>query len=230
MDTVSAAVVADAMARAGAAPHRPSGPGAAAVTALGPRFDRALLYAAAAHRTQTRKGTAVPYLSHLLGVASIVLTAGGSEDQAIAALLHDTVEDCGVEHEPVIEELFGDAVLGMVRACSDSRQPAGQAKADWRERKGGYLRHLGDLAAGDPALLVSCADKVHNAEAILADLSAEGLPFWNRFPGKSADDLLWYYGALASFFAGALPGALSTRLLRTVDDIGRLHRRLSGEG
>jgi (p)ppGpp synthase/HD superfamily hydrolase len=228
MDTVSAAVVADAMARAGATPHRPAGPSGGAL--LGDRFDRALLYAAAAHRTQTRKGTAVPYLSHLLGVASIVLTAGGDEDQAIAALLHDTVEDCGVEHEPVIGELFGEAVLGMVLACSDSRQPAGEAKADWRERKGGYLRHLGDLAADDPALLVSCADKVHNAEAILADLSAEGLPFWDRFPGKSAEDLLWYYGALASFFAGARPGPLSTRLRLTVDEIGRLHRRLSGEG
>jgi (p)ppGpp synthase/HD superfamily hydrolase len=226
MDTVSAAVIAEAMARAGAAPHQPSGPGGRA--ALGPHFDQALLYAAAAHRTQTRKGTAVPYLSHLLGVTSIVLTAGGSEDQAIAALLHDTVEDCGVEHEPVIKELFGDSVLGMVLACSDSRQPAGAAKADWRERKGGYLHHLGDLPAGDPALLVSCADKVHNAEAILADLAAEGLSFWNRFPGKSADDLLWYYGALASFFTVALPGGLATRLRLTVDDTGRLHRRLAG--
>ncbi|HET9770894.1 MAG TPA: HD domain-containing protein [Acidimicrobiia bacterium] len=231
MDPVSAAAIADAMARAGAAPHRPSGPGAggAAPALLGARFDQALLYAAAAHRTQTRKGTAVPYLSHLLGVASIVLTAGGNEDQAIAALLHDTVEDCGVEHEPVIGELFGDAVLGMVLACSDSRQPAGAAKADWRERKGGYLHHLDDLPAGDPALLVSCADKVHNAEAILADLAAGGLPFWDRFPGKSADDLLWYYGALASFFTEALPGDVSARLRRTVDDIGRLHRRLAGE-
>jgi (p)ppGpp synthase/HD superfamily hydrolase len=162
-------------------------------------------------------------------VTSIVLTAGGSEDQAIAALLHDTVEDCGVEHEPAIQELFGDGVLGMVLACSDSRQPAGEAKADWRERKGGYLHHLDELPPGDPALLVSCADKVHNAGAILADLAAEGLPFWNRFPGKSADDLLWYYGALASFFTRALPGALSTRLRETVDDIGRLHRRLAGE-
>src|SRR5439155_7767719 len=136
---------------------------------LGPRFDQALLYAAAAHRQQPRKGTAAPYLSHLLGVASIVLTYGGNEDQAIAGLLHDTVEDCGTEHEPVIGALFGDEVLRIVLACTDARVRGGEAKAGWRERKEQYLHNLRALPPGDAALLVSCSDKLHNAQATVAD-------------------------------------------------------------
>jgi (p)ppGpp synthase/HD superfamily hydrolase len=197
--------------------------------ALGPRFDRALLYASAAHRDQPRKGTPIPYLSHLLGVASIVLTYRGTEDQAIAGLLHDTVEDCGAEHTPAIEELFGKAVRDMVLACSDSAVPAGGAKADWRTRKEGYLRHVEELDADDPALLVSCADKVHNATAILADLEAEGPPLWTRFPGRHPEDILWYYGALAAFFTLTLPGPLAQRLQATVDGIIELHERLAAE-
>ena len=193
---------------------------------LGPRFEQALLYAAAAHRQQPRKGTAVPYLSHLLGVASIVLTYGGNEDQAIAGLLHDTVEDCGTEHEPVIAELFGDEVLRIVLACTDARVPAGAAKASWRERKEQYLHHFRELPAGDAALLVSCSDKLHNSEAILADLEALGLPLWDRFPGKTPEDLLWYYESLAATFDAALPGPLADRLHRTVDAMATLHRNL----
>ncbi len=193
---------------------------------LGPRFEQALLYATAAHRQQPRKGTPVPYLSHLLGVASIVLTYGGNEDQAIAGLLHDTVEDCGVEHEPVIGELFGDEVLRIVLACTDARVPGGEAKADWRERKEQYLHHFRELPPGDAALLVSCSDKLHNAQAILADLETLGLPLWERFPGKTPEDQLWYYESLAATFGDRLPGALADRLQRTVDAIGALHRTL----
>jgi hypothetical protein len=195
---------------------------------LGPRFEQALLYAAAAHRQQPRKGTAVPYLSHLLGVASIVLTYGGNEDQAIAGLLHDTVEDCGSEHEPVIGELFGAEVLRIVLACTDARVPAGEAKAGWRERKEQYLHHFRELPPGDAALLVSGSDKLHNAQAILADLETHGLPLWDRFPGKTPEDLLWYYESLAVIFADALPGPLADRLRATVAPMGALHRNLSG--
>ncbi|HEV7687736.1 MAG TPA: HD domain-containing protein, partial [Acidimicrobiia bacterium] len=180
MDDLPLPDVAAVMARFGAKPCPAPGTRHADFTALGPRFDQALLYASAAHRQQPRKGTPSPYLSHLLGVASIVLTYRGTEDQAIAGLLHDTVEDCGAEHVAAIEELFGKAVRDMVLACSDAAVPAGQAKGDWRSRKEAYLRHLAELDADDPALLVSCADKLHNAGAILADLEAEGLPFWNR--------------------------------------------------
>ena len=193
---------------------------------LGPRFEQALFYAATAHRQQPRKGTPVPYLSHLLGVTSIVLTYGGNEDQAIAGLLHDTVEDCGTEHEPVIGELFGDEVLRIVLACTDSRVRAGEAKASWRERKEQYLHHLGELPPGDAALLVSCSDKVHNAQAIVADLETFGLSLWERFPGKTPEDNLWYYESLAAIFKDRLPGRLADHLRRTTEAMGALHRRL----
>jgi (p)ppGpp synthase/HD superfamily hydrolase len=195
---------------------------------LGPRFDQGLLYATAAHRQQPRKGTAVPYMSHLLGVASIVLTYGGTENQAISGLLHDTVEDCGIEHEPVIGELFGPEVLGIVLACTDARVPAGEAKGSWRDRKERYLRHLRELPPGDPALLVSCADKLHNAQAILADLEAIGPELWDRFPGRTPEDHLWYYGELAATFEALFPGPLADRLRSTVEAIGDVHRRLTG--
>lgn len=195
---------------------------------LGPRFEQALLYAAAAHRQQPRKGTPVPYLSHLLGVASIVLTFGGSEDQAIAGLLHDTVEDCGTEHEPVIGELFGGEVLRIVLVCTDARVPAGEAKASWRERKERYLHHLRELPPGDAALLVSCSDKLHNAQAIVADLETLGLALWERFPGKTPEDNLWYYESLAAIFEDRLPGPLAGHLRRTAETMAALHRRLTG--
>jgi hypothetical protein len=194
---------------------------------LGPRFDQALLYASTAHRQQARKGGPIPYMSHLLGVASIVLAHSGSEDQAIAGLLHDTVEDCGVNHEPAIEKLFGETVLDMVLACTDARVPAGAPKPDWWTRKAAYLRHLAELPSDDPALLVSCSDKVHNAEAILADLETHGPALWARFPGKVPEDHLWYYGRLAAFFDHALTGPaapLARRLRVTVDALGTLHR------
>ena len=197
---------------------------------LGPRFEEALLYASAAHRQQPRKGTPVPYLSHLLGVTSIVLTYGGNEDQAIAGLLHDTVEDCGVEHEPVIGELFGDEVLRIVLACTDSRVRAGEAKAGWRQRKEEYLHHLRELPPGDAALLVSCSDKLHNAQAVVADLEVLGLPLWDRFPGKTPEDNLWYYQSLAATFGERLPGTLADRLRRTAEAMTALHRSLAGPG
>jgi hypothetical protein len=229
MDVLALPDVAAVMAHFGAKPCRAPATRHADFVALGPRFDRALLYASTAHREQPRKGTPGPYLSHLLGVASIVLTYGGTEDQAIAGLLHDTVEDCGAEHVAAIEKLFGTSVRDMVLACSDAAVPAGQTKGDWRYRKQAYLGHLEELDADDPALLVSCADKLHNAGAILADLETDGLPFWNRFPGKRPEDHLWYYGALAAFFTLTLPGPLAQRLQATVDGIIELQERLAVE-
>ena len=196
---------------------------------LGERFEQALLYAAAAHRQQPRKGTGAPYLSHLLAVTSIVLTYGGDEDQPIAGLLHDTVEDCGTEHEPVIAELFGDEVLRLVLACTDARVPGGQAKGAWRERKEQYLQHLRELGAGDPALLVSCADKLHNAQSMAADLDTLGFELWERFPGKTPDDHLWYYGTLSDTFDELMPGPLAHRLTVTVDAMAATHWRLMFE-
>jgi hypothetical protein len=214
-----------AMARHGAGPCPTSGGRHPDFVVLGTRFDEALLYASAAHRQQSRKGTPAPYLSHLLGVAAHVLTHGGSEDQAIAALLHDTVEDCGAEHEPVIEELFGPVVLRIVLACTDARVPAGGAKGDWRTRKEAYLSHLEHLPPGDPAFLVSCADKLHNAESILTDLETLGPEFWVRFPDKLPEDHLWYYGRLTGIFESALGGAITRRLRATVTALADLHHR-----
>jgi (p)ppGpp synthase/HD superfamily hydrolase len=194
---------------------------------LGPRFDEALLYVSAAHREQPRKGTPIPYLSHLLGVAAIVLTYGGGENQAIAALLHDTVEDCGNEHEPVIGELFGDEVLAIVLHCTDSSVRQGETKAAWRGRKERYLGHLRELAPGDPALLVACADKLHNAQAIVAELETVGLPLWERFPGKAPEDHLWYYTELTGIFQERFPGPLADRLAATADAMVDLQRRLT---
>ena len=197
----------------------------AAFMRLGDRFDAALAYAAEMHREQARKGIPVPYLSHLLGVASLVLEYGGDEDQAIAALLHDTIEDCGNEHAKPIADRFGQTVLGLVRACSDDEVPAGAEKRPWRSRKKEYLAHLDELGAAHPALLVSAADKLHNARAIRADLRTHGLSVWSRF-NRPAKDQLWYYRNLAAIFERLLPGPLADELRRTVRDIGRLDRTL----
>ncbi len=122
-----------------------------------------------AHARQKRKGTETPYVSHLLGVASLVLEHGGDEEQAIAALLHDAVEDQGAHQEPVIRERFGDRVADIVLGCTDADT---LPKPPWRERKERYIEHL-EHASSD-VLLVSCADKVHNARAIVTDLKTHG--------------------------------------------------------
>src|SRR5271163_4142084 len=130
---------------------------------LGPRFERALLFATRKHAAQTRKGGSVPYISHLLGVAGLVLEAGGDEDLAIAALLHDVVEDCG--GAPMLKEVrrrFGRRVAHVVEGCTDTDQ---DPKPPWRERKENYIQHL--RTADADVRLVSAADKVHNLRHIL---------------------------------------------------------------
>ena len=193
---------------------------------LGDRFEQALDYAVTAHREQARKSSPVPYLAHLLGVTSLVLEFGGGEDQAIAGLLHDTLEDCGAEHGPVISERFGAGVLDLVRACTDWEGPAGGAgKPPWRARKAAYIAHLDELGPGHPALLVSCADKLHNARAIRGDLRREGLTVWDRF-SQPAPEQRWYYRGLVDAFSRLLPGPLTDELGRTVRGIIRLDRKL----
>ena len=130
------------------------------------------------HATQTRKGTDTPYISHLLGVAGLVLEYGGEEDQAIAAMLHDAIEDQGAQHEPVIAERFGSVVARIVRGCTDADT---LPKPPWHERKQTYIDHLA-LADAD-VLLVSAADKLHNARAICADLKLYGAAVFDRFKG-----------------------------------------------
>jgi len=183
---------------------------------IGSAFDRALVYASAAHRHQTRKGGTIPYLSHLLSVASLVLDHGGNETQAVAGLLHDCLEDCGREHEPFIEEAFGGEVLAIVKACSDADVSQGEAKPPWRERKEAYLAHLSSQPA--PVLLVSCCDKLHNARAILSDLKKRGPSLWEIFNEGKAEQL-WYYDALVKTFADRgpdVPRQLVDELQRTI--------------
>jgi len=178
------------------------------MTALTDRFARAVDYARVAHAAQFRKGSNIPYIYHLLGVASLVIEFGGSEDQAIAGLLHDVLEDCGAAHEAVIRAQFGDVVAGIVRDCTDgsAEQKARHAdpearRRDWVERKQRYLSHL--ATASDATLLVSACDKLHNARAIVQDQEdpAVGLSVFDRFTG-GRDGSLAYYHSLASLFAG----------------------------
>ena len=172
------------------------------------------------HADQLRKGTDIPYVSHLLAVAALVLEHGGDEGQACAALLHDAVEDGGAAWETVIAERFGSRVAGIVRACTDADT---QPKPPWRARKEAYLAHL-ETAPPD-ALLVSAADKLHNARAIAADLRAHGQAVFNRF-NAGREGTLWYYEALSAVFLRRLPGALPQELAAAIADM----RRLAGVG
>ena len=158
------------------------------------------------HAEQLRKGTIIPYVSHLLGVASITLEYGGDEDQGCAALLHDAIEDGGAEWEAVIQDRFGPRIAAIVRACTDADT---QPKPPWRARKEAYLAHL--ETEGHDALLVSAADKLHNVRAIVSDLQTHGLSMFTRF-NAGQEGTLWYYVALAEVFARRFPGPLAHQL------------------
>lgn len=176
------------------------------MTVLTDRFTRAVDYARIAHAAQVRKGTTIPYLTHLLAVAALVIEHGGSEDQAIAGLLHDLIEDCGEAHEPIIRAQFGNAVADIVLACTDGTADgkanitdAEARKRDWTERKRAYLAHLAE--ASDEVLLVSACDKLHNARAIVGDLEDPrvGMQVFDRFK-SGRDGTLWYYRSLCEVF------------------------------
>ena len=143
------------------------------------KFSKAVSVANRAHSDQTRKGTAIPYIAHPLAVASLAIEFGANEDQAIAALLHDAIEDGGAEYEQVILENFGENVFAMVQGCTDGVPDANGEKADWWDRKTAYLEHL--EKASDDVLLVSGADKLHNARAIVIDLQEIGPAVFDRF-------------------------------------------------
>jgi (p)ppGpp synthase/HD superfamily hydrolase len=180
------------------------------------RFDEAFQYAHELHGAQSRKGTAVPYIAHLMGVASIVLDDGGGEDEAIAALLHDSPEDQGGRARlQDIRDRFGDAVARIVEDCTDSWTTP---KEPWLERKRRYIEHARTLPG--PSLRVSAADKVHNAYAILRDLRNIGEQVWSRF-NASADDVLAYYQSLVRAYRDAGGGRLVDELERIVRGIER---------
>ncbi|MBQ2850349.1 MAG: HD domain-containing protein [Thermoguttaceae bacterium] len=163
---------------------------------LSERFDEAIAFASDLHREQSRKIGRVPYLSHLLRVAGLALDFGASEDVAIAALLHDAVEDCGgMETEAVIRERFGDFVADVVLETSDSTTADANRKAPWRERKEAYLAHL--RTGSEAAALVSGCDKLDNITSLTRAMEIAGSEATlSRFKGGSAD-LIWYYESVA---------------------------------
>ena len=171
------------------------------------RLAQGLEMAVRAHAGQVRKGTSIPYVAHPMAVASIALEYGADEDQAIAALLHDAVEDGGAEYEQEIREHFGARVADIVMGCTDGVPDATGKKPPWRQRKERYLAHL-EMAAKD-VLLVSGSDKLHNARAILADLHTVGVSVFDRFTA-SKEDTIWYYTSLSEIFSRrAVPVAVA---------------------
>ena len=186
----------------------------------GEKFESALLYATRLHRYQERKGSGVPYITHLMAVASIVGENGGTEDEVVAALLHDAPEDMGgKERLEDIRERYGDAVAGIVEGCTDTYE---DPKPAWRPRKERYVAHV----AGAPrsVRLVSATDKLHNARSILADLRALGEELWGRFTG-GRDGTLWYYRALTDAYKKAGNDPLVEELDRVVGEIEALAKR-----
>lgn len=181
---------------------------------LGRRFRRAFLFAAEKHAGQTRKASTTPYVAHLMGVASLVLEFGGDEDLAIAAFLHDVVEDCG--GAPMLKEVrrrFGNRVAKIVEGCTDcdtTPQPP------WRERKETYIRHL--KSADAETRLVSAADKLNNVRSILSDYRAVGEAIWARFNG-GREGTLWYYRALLEEFLRRKPNRLIRELELAVQEL-----------
>lgn len=185
---------------------------------LSERVESALVHAATLHHDQRRKGSEVPYVTHLVSVAILVGEAGGDEDQVIAALLHDALED--QPERTSFEDLaarYGSRVASIVRACSDAEV---KPKPPWRERKERYLAHLRSAPA--EVLLVSCADKLHNARTIVADLRTLGARLWPRFQG-GREGTLWYYRELTRIYGEreAHPLLLGA-LARTVAEMVRL--------
>jgi (p)ppGpp synthase/HD superfamily hydrolase len=184
--------------------------------ALGIRLQRAFRYAAAKHDGQTRKKSAVPYLSHLMAVASLVLEAGGDEDMAMAALLHDVVEDCGgMPRLREIRKQFGPRVAKIVEGCTDS---FGEPKPEWLVRKKDYLREV--THADAETRLVSASDKLHNVRTILADYRQHGEAIWTRFNGKK-EGTLWYYRALSDEYQRRNRNRITHELALAMEELER---------
>jgi (p)ppGpp synthase/HD superfamily hydrolase len=183
------------------------------------QFSKALVYAECKHHNQVRKGGDIPYVGHLLSVASLVINDGGSEAQAIAALLHDAVEDQG--GPATLDEIrnnFGGDVARIVAECSDTDE---KPKPPWLERKQNYIDHLATV--GDDTLLVSVADKLDNARSMLRDYHEHGPKLWDRFNRKNPQDHLWYYGGLLhAYRARRLNSWMVDELARVVDELKRL--------
>ena len=176
-----------------------------------------MVYAHQVHQNQRRKGTGIPYIAHILGVAALAMEYGASEDEAIGALLHDAAEDGGGEATLAeIRARFGDAVADIVLGCSDSLVEDPEDKLPWRERKENYLAHLQN--AHESVLLVSAADKLHNVRSITRDYREHGEEIWNRFQGRR-DGTLWYYETVADALMRRYRSQLTRDLQDAVDEL-----------
>lgn len=191
---------------------------------LSQKYDEALVFASRLHARQKRKGTVIPYVSHLLAVSGLVLEQGASEEEAIGALLHDSIEDQGEGYPGGVEALcdairerFGEAVLAIVKGCTDGDHEV-RKRLSYMERKGRYIEHITE--ASPSVRLVSCCDKTHNARAILADYRTLGEDLWGRFNG-GRDGTLWYYRALVEAFQNTGSNAIIDELDRVVSEIER---------
>lgn len=189
---------------------------------LGTRFQAALAVASEWHWLDTRKGTGVPYVSHLLGVCALVLEDGGDEEDAIAGLLHDAVEDAPDDVErarrrTLIRGWFGDVVLQTVEACSDSDATP---RPPWQQRKEAHLRHLREHGS-TRIYRVLAADKLYNSRAIVSDYRRLGEDLWSRFTA-SGEQTLWYYGEMVKLLTAHHPSPASDELERTVAELRRL--------
>ena len=179
---------------------------------LGPRFRDALSVALVLHGGQAKKGTTVPYLAHLLAVTALVLEHGGDEDQAVAALLHDAIEDAGADVRPLVAR-FGSRVAAIVEGCTDTDV---KPKPPYRARKEAYLAHLAE--APPDVILVSMADKLANVRSIITDYRAIGDRLWERFNGGKSGTL-WYYGAIVDVYAKKTQSTLFRELERAVREL-----------
>lgn len=187
-------------------------------TKLTERYEKAFVYASRLHATQVRKGNNVPYITHLMSVSSLVLEHGGTEDEAIAGLLHDAVEDQGgLSTGEEIRQLFGEQVYEIVLGCTDATT---KPKPPWQQRKEAYIAHLS--TASKSILRVSLADKIHNARSILADFRVLGDEVWERFQGKR-EGTLWYYRALVEAFR-----AIEDNHLEMVEELERIVSEMEG--
>jgi GTP pyrophosphokinase len=199
---------------------------------LTPKFTEALVYATMTHRGQLRKGTTGSYLGHLLSVTGIVIDAGGTETEAIAAVLHDAAEDCGGQPRlDDIRKVFGDSVADIVGGCSDALVDYGGQKPPWKDRKLRYIAHL----CGSTNLsvyLVSSADKLHNARAILSDYIALGDDLWGRFNKDAGrDGTLWYYNQMVETYTSGPADPRRTGIVRQLEEtVAELGRRVAQSG
>lgn len=213
------------------------------------RYKEALRFAADLHHGQLRKSTRVAYLSHLLSVSALVIEQEGSETEAIAGLLHDAIEDQGANFQSevpggrsgrealkaAIKERFGQEVLDIVERCTDDEYlPPGLiaekgSPEEWRTRKSAYLQRLRESEHGG-ALLVSCADKLHNARAILTDYELHGEDLWRRFTAGSRDQQLWYYRQLAEIFAERADSLDNPGVARLAKELNLVVSRIAERG